>query len=828
MASIVRSFFSSKSSTKSSNTRVKGHSYDSAVALDPPVKGSYPVAGNGPSVLEELQRSRAQRETSSARPQTGVAAPPNIPRYREEIIPRPRTAPNDGTSNESHNRRNSRTGSMSWVGRTRSGFSSKSPPSIFRSSSQKSRHNSMRSNAEYPLPAVPVLHETPVPQVYQPKKGLGPGSEAPSGFTPPFAQHMRNTSTSSHKSYVDLLEAHSSIRPETSKHRAKASGVRDYGEDVADRNINRFGSSNTAQLDLNSPQFSYMKTVYAPKKQPLAGVAEASKPRPGSHSRVSSALGHVLGEDEAGDDIPPRGHGKSPSLRSTASVSRPYPIRTESPSIVSYSSVSRGRARNEPCPPPLSALPPQDQKARALSPLSQSSTTSTQPVMRKTLRKLLQSKYNSNESSNQSPTQSQLLGEKSLREPPPVAASIARPQSLPQDEDTAAISNGSINHTVKRMPAMPASNESSVYPPAKVKSSSNGHRKSKSGSGMIIENSSLPPNLDGVLDLSNTVDTDVITKTLPAVTHEHVTPIQREIIEEQITREIHTHEVRHHILPVIDTEILPAKHYINSPDGKGLIEIPEPQVPEHKLTGRMNGNWALSRTPRSRANSLAQNVAHYRADSDEYESAEAPVIGLARGEPKPRSRASSRASNHIVRQSRSLKNLFTEPILVSKKEYMTEDHFPRTEYLWRHPPVFEDAMGRTQPIIIGAGFGNPNAPRQEFLEDSVRYEDQSAMRSPTQEESLFFRDSGYGSLGMLPGLSPRSPISDNVYGNDASAGDYRGYGNSRGAVGSVDTTSNAESEAKRARNGRSAGISEMGASHMREEDFVKGLSGMHV
>ena len=536
MASILRSIFTSKS-TGTANHRVKGHSYDSAIALDPPVKGSYPVAGNGPNVLEEIQRSRAQRDTSSARRQTSVAAAPDVPRYREDIIDRPRTAPNHGTADGGRSKRNSIIGSGSWAGRTRSGFSTKSPPSIFRTSSRNERRNSIRSTVEPPLPPVPTPSATPKPQTYQPKKGNGSTSGTSATFTPPFAQHNRNISSSSHRSYVDLLEAHSTIRPETSKHRTKASGVRNYGEDVADRNIDRFGAASHTQLDLNSPQFSYMKTVYAPKKRPIADVAGA-----GAHSRVSSALGHVMGDDGPSDDIPPRSHGNSPSVRSTTSMPRTHPLRNETTAVVA-STPSRGRDNDR----PSSKVPPShDRRDRAFSPLSQSNTAQhfdeDKPTMRSSIRKLLRPNQPSTETRED---------DNVVQTSPSVAAQVYKPKSPPLQMNDKHTPPSPVNHTVKRMPAMPVTNESSVHPPVSIKT--NGHKKSKSGSvsystfpnvsnrpgnniqtdhtdhsvrspttsktnkrqGMILGNSSVPPNLDGVVDLSNTVDTDVTTKTLP-------------------------------------------------------------------------------------------------------------------------------------------------------------------------------------------------------------------------------------------------------------------------------------------------------------------------
>ncbi|KAF2664544.1 hypothetical protein BT63DRAFT_91818 [Microthyrium microscopicum] len=80
------------------------------------------------------------------------------------------------------------------------------------------------------------------------------------------------------------------------------------------------------------------------------------------------------------------------------------------------------------------------------------------------------------------------------------------------------------------------------------------------------------------LDLSNTVDTTVHTTTSPAVTHETVLPVTREIRTEKITRDIHTFDVVHRKLPVIVTEYLPARHFILSPTGE-RIEMAEKDIP---------------------------------------------------------------------------------------------------------------------------------------------------------------------------------------------------------------------------------------------------------
>ena len=297
---------------------------------------------------------------------------------------------------------------------------------------------------------------------------------------------------------------------------------------------------------------------------------------------------------------------------------------------------------------------------------------------------------------------------------------------------------------------------------------------------------------------------------------------------------------------MLDTEFLPTKHYVQSKDGKTLVEIPESQVPKHKITGSMNRTWSLSKRPyssRSRTSSLTQYPVHQPANPEEYESAEAPVIGLARGDPKPRSRANSRASNHTVKTSRSLKNLFTEPILTSKKEYMTEEGYPRTEFVWRHPPVFEDAIGRTQPVTINAGFGDYNTYPQQFLEDSLR--NLEPVRSARDEEPLLFRDSGYGSGGMLPGLSALAPMSDGRYKDDGDVvGDFgENFNHGRvvedDQVSNIKIASNAEGEAtkalKRMRERRRSATARkpVGSSERRDSqphvgDLVRGVNGLQV
>lgn len=85
--------------------------------------------------------------------------------------------------------------------------------------------------------------------------------------------------------------------------------------------------------------------------------------------------------------------------------------------------------------------------------------------------------------------------------------------------------------------------------------------------------------LDGVVDLTDTVDTDGDIKWAPAVTKEIVKPHQHEIVQQEIFREVHNYDHFHHIQPVMMTEVLPPRHWIPNPDGDGLLEILADELP---------------------------------------------------------------------------------------------------------------------------------------------------------------------------------------------------------------------------------------------------------
>lgn len=199
---------------------------------------------------------------------------------------------------------------------------------------------------------------------------------------------------------------------------------------------------------------------------------------------------------------------------------------------------------------------------------------------------------------------------------------------------------------------------------------------------------------------------------------------------------------------------MPTKHYVQAPDGKSLVEIPENQIPGRTKTGSPSRNWKIVGTPLGRGD---HGASLHRPDSTGADSAEAPIVGLARGEPGiHRSRGNSASSTHNSRSkigSRG-KNIL-EPILSSKKETVTREGVPRTEYVWRHPPTFENANGVNQgPVYIGAGLGDLSARDDLYYSDDEDIEgaEFGAMQDSMRAEDLLFRDSGYGSPGGLPGI----------------------------------------------------------------------------
>jgi hypothetical protein len=132
---------------------------------------------------------------------------------------------------------------------------------------------------------------------------------------------------------------------------------------------------------------------------------------------------------------------------------------------------------------------------------------------------------------------------------------------------------------------------------------------------------------------------------------------------------------------------------------------------------------------------------------------DAPVIGLIRAE--PRSSHGNSIASSLMSPTRN-----PEAILSSKKESIGKDHHvPKTEYAWRHAPVFDIGTGHIQPVYIGAGIGDLSAETYYSDEvDELGADFGTTGMTAKGEEDLLFRESGYGFGGMLPGLGDRTSV----------------------------------------------------------------------
>ncbi|KAF2842469.1 hypothetical protein M501DRAFT_420531 [Patellaria atrata CBS 101060] len=171
----------------------------------------------------------------------------------------------------------------------------------------------------------------------------------------------------------------------------------------------------------------------------------------------------------------------------------------------------------------------------------------------------------------------------------------------------------------------------------------------------------LHPSTSDVVDLSNTKDTTIVEKIVPAVTHETVHPHIHHIREESITREIHNHDVYHRILPVVDVEVLPTKHYIRSPENPTeLIQISESQIPGYDERHPYKQNWVIAETL-SKPDGARSELYNY---------------GTGRG---------------LLPRMNTFK--------ADEKRYVGEDGVKRTKTTWIHPPTLEDNSRYKGPLM---------------------------------------------------------------------------------------------------------------------------------
>ena len=155
------------------------------------------------------------------------------------------------------------------------------------------------------------------------------------------------------------------------------------------------------------------------------------------------------------------------------------------------------------------------------------------------------------------------------------------------------------------------------------------------------------------------------TEKFPAVTHEVVHQKIHHVREEQITREIHEHDTYHRILPIIDVEVLPPRHFLPV-EGGGLVEVPAREVP-----GR-GSNWVIAET----ASKIASN------------------------QPAPTGPREFSARAFPGREGDAL-------------TYITPEGYRKTEQTWVHPPELETGArdtGQSWPMLMGESMPKKAAP----------------------------------------------------------------------------------------------------------------------
>ncbi|KAI0387727.1 hypothetical protein F5Y04DRAFT_240839 [Hypomontagnella monticulosa] len=202
-------FLSRKSSTiYNQSDDLKAQAYDETVAANPPIRGTFPVAGNGPSILEKFQKSHPHLRDIQF---NDSAPPPVVPR----ILDRPSTAPNHRSPEGSARPKSQSGGSVRPL---------REPP--------KKRHGPYRLPSKIPgergddIQNSKSIYDVPSLKLIRDRN-----SSVFSG------------DSSSTRRFVDLLDAQSFIKPSDFYGRVKATGTRDYDEDVADRNIVENGSN---------------------------------------------------------------------------------------------------------------------------------------------------------------------------------------------------------------------------------------------------------------------------------------------------------------------------------------------------------------------------------------------------------------------------------------------------------------------------------------------------------------------------------------------------------------------------------------------------------
>lgn len=233
---------------------LKAQSYDTTAIALPPIRGSLPVQGNGPNTLDDLKRAARKRSEAQLSARTAplvsqheAASPapaPIVARLRSKSLGRPSTAPSlpNNTLPGISRPKSAGKNTPSFINPKRA----PGPPYLLGVNGPEDKQTPESEHDVLP-PVPPIaarfmssLPSSPVTTT----QSKGPASITGSVLSGRSDGHSSKGGKAGH---VDLLDASGAFKPSDFRTRLQASGARDYGEDVAERNMGVNG------VDLNSP-----------------------------------------------------------------------------------------------------------------------------------------------------------------------------------------------------------------------------------------------------------------------------------------------------------------------------------------------------------------------------------------------------------------------------------------------------------------------------------------------------------------------------------------------------------------------------------------------
>ncbi|KAK6599973.1 hypothetical protein H4I96_07299 [Botrytis cinerea] len=543
--------------------------------------------------------------------------------------------------------------------------------------------------------------------------GYSPQAYEPVARSTQSVQNHKRQSSRSSNSYIDVLDAHDNLKGgrENSRNRTMAAGVRIYGEDVANRNLAMERSKHSRP---RPPEFIPKNDDTKTSQQDpsyIQSSAEYACSTSTCHSEDSRASdNHASKFDRHQGDLEalPYIFEATDYTSSSREARRRAFVFTPSHPIHSVSHLESSNIVNS-----SSSIFPMKETLRTNSVRDRGTSHSTSATT---------SAGHNHDLSSENGVSGNLSNRTPRSMPSP-----SKYAPFPTGKKVEATSNGNdmrVNGT--KFPIAKGQKHTSSSMPAHF---------GMNGSYLIGERAE-PIGLEGVVDLTNTVDTTVHEKVAPgtynpslarrhsksnklsplklnpllpdspaspsftgaeadssfslAVVHEHILPTSHEIITKEIYREIHQHHWYHRVLPVIDTEVLPAKHYVYGDDyGDTLVRIPESMVRGHTITGTYSQNWSIVHHPQA------------PAAEDPFDS---PLFGVEPELPDTKYVTHFRPDSEGGLQWSHVPG---EPVKVMEREYITaevmataaQDAGLTVPMYWNHVPAGKEQTVAEAPIL---------------------------------------------------------------------------------------------------------------------------------